>query len=297
MIDLSIVIVNYNAKEYLKRCLDSLFESSLKNLEIIVVDNASKDGSVEELKKIVPRIKLIVNRNNSGFSSANNQGVKISKGRYILFLNPDTNVYPKTLEYMLKFMDKNKDAGAATCKVLLPNGNLDDASHRGFPTPWNAFSYFSELEGLLPRSRVFGGYHMGWEDLNKTHQIKACAGAFMLVRREAGKDIGWWDEDYFFYGEDLDFCLELLKNKWKIYFVPRVSILHYKGISSGIKNHSKHLSHADLETQKAATVARYDAMKILYRKQYKGKYPVIVDFLVDKFINLKFWYSTQKIRS
>lgn len=296
MIDLSVVIVNYNAKEYLKKCLNSLFESSLKNLEIIVVDNASKDGSVEELRKIAPKIKLITNKSNSGFSSANNQGVKISKGRYILFLNPDTNVYPKTLEQMVKFMDKNKDAGAATCKVLLPNGKLDDASHRGFPTPWNALSYFSGLDKLFPHSRIFGGYHMGWEDFSKTHQIKACAGAFMLARREAGEDIGWWDEDYFFYGEDLDFCLELLKKGWKIYFVPRASILHYKGISSGIKNHSKHLSHADLETQKAATVARYDAMKILYKKQYKGKYPSVVDFLVDQFINLKFWYSTQKIR-
>lgn len=296
MIDLSIVIVNYNAKDYLKKCIDSVFESTLKNLEVIVVDNASEDGSLEELKKIEGRIKLIANEKNVGFSKANNQGIKKSSGRYILFLNPDTSVYPSTLKYMLSFMDKEKSAGAATCKVLLPNGEIDDASHRGFPTPWNALCYFSGLEKLFPSSKLFAGYHMGWENLNKTHQVRACAGAFMLVRKEAGEEAKWWDEDYFFYGEDLDFCIELQKKNWKIFYVPHVSVLHYKGISSGIKNHSKHLSYADLETKRVATTARYDAMKILYRKQYIGKYPKFVTWLVMKGISLKLWLSMRRLK-
>lgn len=295
MIDLSIIIVNYNAKEFLKKCLDSIFESNITNYEVIVVDNASRDGSVDELKKFEPKIKLIVNKKNVGFSAANNRGIRKAGGRYILFLNPDTNVYPNTFKYMLNFMDKNKSAGAATCKVVLSNGKLDDASHRGFPTPWNAFCFFSGLDKIFPKSKIFGGYHMGWENLNKTHEIKACAGAFMLVRREAGEQVNWWDENYFFYGEDLDFCLELYKKGWKIYFVPKVSILHYKGISSGLKKHSKHLSHADLEIQKVATAARFDAMKILYKKQYMDKYPKFITWIVMKGINLKFWFSSKSL--
>lgn len=299
MIDLSIVVVNYNAKEFLKKCLDSIFESDFKNIEVIIIDNNSKDGSPEDLKEYAknkPKIKLILNKKNVGFSVANNQGVKKSVGRYVLFLNPDTNVYPATFSYMISFMDKNKNAGVSTCKVLLPNGQIDDASHRGSPTPWNSFCFFSGLEKLFPKSKIFSGYHIGWENLDKIHEIEACAGAFMMTRREAGKQIGWWDEDFFFYGEDLNFCMELQKMGWKIYYVPKVSILHYKGISSGIKNHSKHLSHADLEIQKTATVARYDAMKILYRKQYINDYPKIVTWFVMKGINLKFWLSMRGLK-
>jgi len=295
MIDLSIIIVNFNAKDYLKKCLDSVFESDFKNFEVIVVDNASKDGSVEELKKFGSKIILITNQENVGFSTANNQGVTKTEGRYVLFLNPDTSVFPNTFRYLIKFMDKNKKAGASTCKVQLSSGKIDDSCHRGFPTPWNAFCFFSGLEKLFPHSKIFSGYHMGWENINKTHKIQACAGSFMMVRKEAGEDIGWWDEDFFFYGEDLDFCLELQKKGWEIYYVPRVSILHYKGISSGIKNHSKHLSHADLETKRAATTARFDAMKILYRKHYINKYPTIVTWLVFKAINFKFWISMKSI--
>lgn len=295
MIDLSIIIVNFNAKDYLKKCLDSVFGSDFKNFEIIVVDNASKDGSLEDLKKLEGKIQIIANKKNTGFSKANNQGIRKATGRYILFLNPDTVVYKNTFKVMLDFMDKNKDIGASTCKVLLPNGKIDDSCHRGFPTPWNAFCFFSGLEKLFPHSKIFSGYHMGWESMNKTHKIQACAGSFMMVRREAGEDIGWWDEDFFFYGEDLDFCLELQKKDWEIYYVPRVLTLHYKGISSGIKNHSKHLSHANLETKRAATTARFDAMKILYRKHYINKYPRIVTWLVFKAINFKFWISMRSI--
>ncbi len=295
MIDLSIVIVNFNAKEFLRKCLDSIFESQLKNLEVVVVDNASKDGSVEELKKFGSKIKLITNKKNVGFSTANNQGIKKTEGRYVLFLNPDTSVYPNTFKYLVNFMDKNKNVGAATCKVILPNGQLDDSCHRGMPTPWNAFCFFSGLYRLFPKSKLFDGYHLGWMDLRKTHEIDALCGAFMFTRREAGEDVGWWDEEFFFYGEDLDFCIKLKNKGWKIFYVPKVLTLHYKGISSGIKNHSKHLSHADLETQRAATVARYDAMKILYRKHYIGKYPRLITWLVMKGINFKFWLSFKSI--
>lgn len=292
--ELSIIIVSYNSKEVLGKCLDSLQKSNFKNFETIVVDNDSKDKT-EEIFKKYPKIVFIKNNENLGFSKANNVGIKKASGKYILFLNPDTVVNKDTLNTLISFMETTKDAGIVTCKVVLPNGDLDDSAHRGFPTPWNAFCYFSGLERLFPHSNLFAGYHMGWMDYTKIHEINACAGSFMFVRREAGDQIGWWDEDFFFYGEDLDFCLELKKKGWKIYYYPYVSITHYKGVSSGIKKISKEITTADLETKRFATKHRFLAMKILYQKHYVNKYPKIITWLVMQVINLKFWFSSRSL--
>jgi len=289
MIDLSIVIVNYNTVDFLKNCVESVIKNT-KNIsyEIIVVDNASHDGSAGMVKRDFPGVKLIANKQNVGFSRANNQGIKISKeSRYILFLNSDTIVHKDVLEEMIKFMDLHKDAGAATCKLVMPNGQIDDATHRGFPTPWNAFCHFSGLSKLAPGSPLFTGYNLGWMDLNKTHEIDALAGAFMLVRRPAGEEAKWWDEDYFFYGEDLDFCFMLKQKGWKIYYVPHFFIKHFKGVSGGIKSVSKNITTATKETKKRATKWRFNAMRIFYGKHYKDKYPSIVNFLVNIGISLK----------
>lgn len=284
MIDLSIIIVNYNTREFLKRCINSILDNVSKkvNYKIIVVDNASSDQSAEMVKKEFPQIKLIANKENFGFSKANNQGIKASqKSRYILFLNPDTIVQNQTIEQMIKFMDSNKDAGAATCKLLMLNGEIDDASHRGFPTPWNAFSHFLGLSRIFPKSRIFAGYNLGWMDMDKAHEIDVLAGAFMLVRRIAGESVKWWDEDYFFYGEDIDFCYMLKQKGWKIYYIPDLFVTHYKGVSGGIKKVSKEITTASEETKKRTTRARFNAMRIFYNKHYKQKYPWIVNFLVN----------------
>ena len=290
MLDLSIVIVSYNTKDFLKRCLTSILSSIEGKLsyEIIVVDNASSDNSSEMVRKEFPHIELIANKNNVGFSKANNQGIKISENcKYVLFLNPDTIMQDQTIEEMIKFMDNNKDAGAATCKLVMLNGKIDDASHRGFPTPWNALCYFTGLSRIFPESRIFTGYNLGWMDMDKTHEIDALAGAFMLVRREAGEDVKWWDEDYFFYGEDIDFCYELKQKGWKIYYVPTVFVTHYKGVSGGIKSVSKEITTASIETKKRATKWRFNAMRIFYNKHYKEKYPWIVNMLVSIGISVR----------
>jgi GT2 family glycosyltransferase len=286
--DLSIVIVSYNTKDFLENCLKSI-KNTAKNFtyEIIVVDNASKDGSSEMVKEKFKDIMLISNKENFGFSKANNIGVKKTTGRYVLFLNADTLVYENTLKEMIDFMNNTKDAGASTCKLSLLSGNIDDASHRGFPTPWNSFSHFSGLSKFFGKTKIFGGYNLEFMDLSKTHEIDALAGAFMIVRREAGEQVGWWDEDYFFYGEDLDFCYQLKQKGWKIYYVPKVNILHYKGISHGLKKHSKHLTTADSDTKKKAQEERFKAMKIFYKKNYEQKYPWIITRLVYLGINLK----------
>lgn len=301
MLDLSIIIVNYNTKEFLEKCINSILDSpsadgSKKiNYEIIVVDNASSDASVEEIKNLKLKIqndsskfKIIGNKENLGFSKANNQGIKSSqKSRYILFLNPDTVMQNQTIEQMIKFMESHKDAGASTCKLVMFNGEIDDASHRGFPTPWNAFCHFSGLSRFFPKSKLFSGYNLGWMDMNKIHEIDALAGAFMLVRKKAGEEAKWWDEDYFFYGEDIDFCYMLKQKGWKIYYVPTVSVTHYKGVSAGIKSVSKEITTASEETKKRATKWRFAAMRIFYRKHYKQKYSWIINFLVDKGISLR----------
>lgn len=291
--DLSIIVLSYNTKWLLRDCIRSIKNNKPKGkeYEIIVVDNASVDGSAEMVEKEFPDVTVIANKENIGYSKGNNLGVRKSKGRFFLFLNADTVVYEKTFDTMIRLMEEHNDVGAATCKVELPNGKLDEACHRGFPTPWRSFCHFSGFSKFFPNSKLFAGYNLGWEDSNKTHEIDACAGAFMIVRREAGKQIGWWDEDFFWYGDDLDFCFRLKGQGWKVYFVPTVKILHYKGASGGIKKISRHLTQATKETRVRATDARFEAMKIFYNKHYKHKYSPFVTWLVMLAINFKRRFS------
>ena len=182
--DVSIIIVNYNACEFLKRCIASLFDaiSSEITYEVIIVDNASTDGSVEMVRKEFPKsVTLIDSKENLGFSKGNNLGIRHAKGRYLLFLNPDTEMQRKTLERMVSFMDSQKDVGAATCFVRLADGSIDDGSHRGFPTPWNAFTYFSGIAKLFPKSQFLNGYNLGWRDLDTVHEIDALVGALSTI--------------------------------------------------------------------------------------------------------------------
>lgn len=289
MLDLSIIILSYNTRELLRGCLLSIKnnEPQAVRFELIVVDNASSDGSGEMVKKEFTDVICIVNKKNIGYTKGNNQGLKKAKGRYVLFLNADTLVYKGTLEAMIAFMNEHKDVGAATCRVELPNGRLDDGCHRGFPTLWRSFCHFSGLSRIFPKSRIFAGYSLGYLDLRAIHKIDSCCGAFMIVRREAGEEIGWWDEDFFWYGDDLDFCYRLKEKGWKVYFVPTVKILHYKGASGGIKQISKHLTIATRETRIRVTNARFEAMRLFYKKHYMNKYPGFITWLVLLGINLK----------
>lgn len=296
-IDLSIIIVSYNTAELtkaaVKSVLDTVKESSF---EVIVVDNNSSDESVAVVNELKSsRVKVLENKENLGFSKANNVGIKESSGRYVLFLNPDTVVHEKTLDGMVAFMDGHPSAGASTCKLETPDGSIDYASHRGFPTPWNSLTYFSGLNRLFPRSKVFAGYTQGWKNLNTIHEVDAIAGAFLLTRREAGEQIGWWDEDYFFNGEDLDFCFELRDKGWKIFYVPTFSILHYNGMAGGTKKQSAKSTTATKETRIRAQESRFNAMKIFYQKHYQNKYPKIVTQLVYSGIDLKKYITKKRL--
>ncbi|HLL60981.1 MAG TPA: glycosyltransferase family 2 protein, partial [Candidatus Nitrosocosmicus sp.] len=214
MIDLSIIIVSFNTKDLTVQCLKKLNESLEKEAlryEIIVVDNGSIDGSVNTIKNLKLKIKnfiFIENKNNLGFGAANNVGLKRAQGKFILFLNSDVMIDKISWKNILEYMQNNPNIGALTTKVILSNGKLDMACHRGFPTIWRSFTYFSKLEklvGSLPvLSTVFGGYHLLNKDLNTTHEIDSPTGAFFLSRYDVLSKIKGFDEDYFMYGEDLD---------------------------------------------------------------------------------------------
>jgi GT2 family glycosyltransferase len=239
VIDLSVVIVNFNTEKLTRTALQTVFASQLGRytLEVIVCDNGSTDGSVAMVKKEFPQVILIQNKKNLGFAAGNNPGIKRARGRYVLLLNTDTEVPSETLRTMIRFMDENPEAGAATCKVVLPNGDLDWACHRGFPTPWVAFTYISKLEKLFPKTRLFGEYHQGYKDPNTIHEVNCIVGAFFMVRCEVIKEVGLLDEDYFMYGEDIDWCFRIRQAGWKIMFNPTVSILHKKKQSGRANSH------------------------------------------------------------
>lgn len=293
---LSIIIVNYNTKKLTLEAVESIEnhypeEVASGEFEVIVTDNASPDGSYEVFREYTKKTKIksfhaVDNGGNIGFAAGNNKGISYATGRYILFLNPDTVVYPKTLTRLISFMEEHPKSGAVTCKVEIPNGEIDEASHRGFPTPWNAFTHFSKLERVFPKSKLFAGYVQGWKNFDEIHTVDAIVGAFMMVRREVGEAIGWWDEEYFFYGEDLQFCYNIRQKGYEIYYVPDVSILHYGGVASGIKKQSSAITTADIERKNIMQAHRFEAMRIFFKKNYQKKYPKAVHWLVHKGINI-----------
>ena len=281
--NLSIIIVNYNVKDLLRDCLQSLrplIVNSEPLIEVFVVDNASKDGSVEMVGQEFPQVKLIASEKNLGFAKANNLALRQAQGRLLLFLNPDTTVPAETLPEMIKLMEENPKVGVATCFIELASGGMDPDCHRGFPTPWASFCHFSGLVKIFPRSKIFGQYHQTWKDLRQTHEVDSCCGAFMLVRREAMDGVGVWDEDFFFYGEDLDWCYRFREKGWKVVFYPHVKIIHHKGASSGMKKSSQEVTTASVDSKRRARKASTDAMRLFYNKHYRQKYPAPITWLV-----------------
>lgn len=293
-VDVSIVILNHNAQDFLRQCLDSIRESKLYGitLQVVVVDNASSDKSVELVKNEYPEVILIKSTKNRGFAAGNNLAKGKAKGKYILFLNPDTVLGKDTLHKVYEYMEEHKKVGVATCRLELVNGELDEATHRGFPTPLNAFFHFSGLQKLFSKTKFFSGYTQGWKfDDPKPHEVDAISGAFFFVREEIAKEIGWWDEDYFWYGEDIEFCFQIKERGWKIMFLPKIKTLHYKGVTSGFRKETRGLKLTTKRTRKRLAKSSAEAMKIFYKKHYEDKYPKILTTLVFLMISL-----LQKIR-
>jgi len=290
--DLSIIILNYNSADYLKKCLESINKSDIGNYqyEVIVVDNSSTDNSIDLAKKSnILNTKYLILNTNLGFAHGNNQGLKEinSTTRFVLFLNPDTLVQKNTFKNMIEFFDKNSKVDAATCQIdLALTGKMQPECHRGFPTPWNALCYFSGLSKLFPHSKVFSGYFMGNLDTNIPHQIDACVGAFLMVKKFVGDKVKWWNEKYFFYGEDLDFCYQIKQHHFNLWFNPNCKITHFQGVSSGLISKSKHLSKASRVTKVKVAKASTQAMRIFYQENLFKNYSPITRGLVMFGINL-----------
>lgn len=229
----SIIIVNYNVKDFLSQCLSSIFNSQTNfPFEIIVVDNSSTDGSVEFIRRHFSSVKVLPLEKNFGFGFANNKGFELSRGKYLLLLNPDTVLQENTLQVMFDYLENNPEVGIAGCKVLNPDGSLQLACRRGFPTPWVAFSKLFGLQRLFPKSKLFGRYNLTYLDPNEFAFVDAISGSFMFVRRQVFEQLNGFDTDFFMYGEDIDFCYRAKQIGWKIAYVPTTSIIHYKGQSS-----------------------------------------------------------------
>ena len=271
---LSVVIVNYNVKHYLEQCLESVCRASEGlQVEVFVVDNLSTDGSIPYLRTRFPEVNFIENKENVGFARANNQAIRLAKGKYVLLLNPDTIVTEHTFADFITFMDAHPEAGAAGAYMLRTDGTFAPESRRGLPTPFVAFCKMSGLASLFPKSRLFGRYYMRYLDENETNEIEVISGAFMWLRREALDKAGLLDEDFFMYGEDIDLSYRIVKSGYKNYFLPS-RMLHYKGES----------------TEKSSyryVYTFYQAMRLFFRKHF-GHYSLIISFP----INAATWAST-----
>lgn len=264
---ISVVIVNYNTCSILQDCLRHLNKID-KRLEIIVVDNASTDGSVEMVKKEFHRVELVASKTNLGLAAGNNSGLKIAKGAYVLFMGSDAFPQDDCLELLVKYLDDDKDVGVVVGKVVLRDGSLDRDTHRGLPTPWVAFTHLSGLGRLFPKSKLFGGYFLEYKDFEAIHDIELCTTHFMMVRKEVFKKVGKWDEQFFVYGEDVDFCYRVKKAGWRIVYVPEAHVLHYKGVSVGVRKETADITKASSETKIKMLKESTEAMKKFYKKHY-----------------------------
>lgn len=281
-IDLSIIVVNYNTRELLEKLLLSFKGSKLRNYkaEVFVVDNNSSDGSVELIKEKFSFVKLIVSKSNLGYAKANNKGLKKAKGKHILLLNSDTLLEKETLFKMLQFMNQNPQWSASTCRVELANGRIDPACHRGFPTPWAAFTYFFGLESFFPQSRIFGQYHQTWKNLNSLHGVDVISGAFFLLKSKVLKEVGLLDERFFIYAEDIDWCFRMREKGHRIGYNPETKIIHFKNSSGRKKNKYRKTTQKDRKVKKEATRHFFETMKLFYDKHYQDKYPWVIRKLV-----------------
>lgn len=265
-VDLSIVIVTYNVKDFLFNCIESIYSSKCDlNYEIIVVDNNSLDNSKEYIKSKFREVNYLYNDENLGFSKANNQGFEEANGDYVLILNPDTLLEENTLQKMFDFLEGNSEIGAAGCKVLNEDRSFQLACRRSFPNPWNSFCKLFGLQTLFPKLKLFSGYNLTYKSIDETYKVDALIGAFIFTRKSVIDKIGGFSEEYFMYGEDLDFCHKISDYGYDIYYYHKTSIIHYKGESTKRSsiNEVKHF---------------YEAMEI-FAKKYYGKSLLFLLFL------------------
>jgi len=272
-LDLSVIIVSYNAVDFLKLCLHSVYSACHSiSAEVFVVDNHSSDDSVDMVRKEFPQTHVIANTNNPGFSVANNQAIKLSKGKYILILNPDTIVAEDTFEKMISLMNSNNKIGCLGIKMIDGSGSFLPESKRGIPTPWNSFCKISGLSSFFKKSKIFNEYHKGYLSNNINHPIEILSGAYMCLRKEVVDKVGMFDETFFMYGEDIDLSYRIIQTGYQNYYFADSTIIHFKGEST-----SKDKVYRD---------RFYKAMILFARKHFSKSYGFIFSILINIAISL-----------
>lgn len=295
MRDVSVIIPSFNTRDITRDCLTSLIasmRSSSRDLsyEIIVVDNASSDGSADMLKDFAKshadaRISFIpvFNTENVGYSKGNNIGLSRASGAYILYLNSDVVVDHVDFAALVGKMEQEPTVGGLTVRVNLPDGAIDPASHRGFPTIWRSMTYLTGLERTLGKidifKKPFGGYHLLHLNLDTEHDIDAATGAFFMTRKMILDRLGGFDEDYFMYGEDLDLCYRIREIGYRIVYMPEYRITHLK-YKSGLSSKSE-------EVRARTRKHFHEAMKLFYRKHYAKLHSSIVNGIMYALIDLR----------
>ncbi len=266
--DISVVIVSYNVKEFLHQSILSLKKSltGFKS-EIIVVDNNSIDGSDRVIEREFREVQLIKNERNLGFATGCNQGLSKAKGKYLLLLNPDTLIQEDTITTMIRFFEDHPETGAAGCKILNPDGKLQLACRRSFPTPLVSIPKLIGLSHFFPKSKLFGKYNMTYKDPDDLTEVDAVSGSFLMFRREIWDQIGRLDSSFFMYGEDLDYCYRIKQAGWKIYYVPFTKIIHYKGESTKLAPFDN-------------LITFYRAMSVFVNKHFNRGYYLLLAFIL-----------------
>jgi len=281
-LQLTVIIVNYNVKYFLEQCLCSVIKAC-KNIEaeIIVVDNNSSDNSKEFLQPLFPQVNFIWNSVNVGFAKANNQALALAKGRYILFLNPDTIVPEDCFEKNIRFFELHPDAGGSGIRMIDGAGDFLKESKRSFPSPLTSLYKLSGLTKLFPHSKTFARYHLGYLPENENHQVDVLAGAYMMIPKEVLNKTGGFDETFFMYGEDIDLSYRIQETacsatggNYKNYYFSESTIIHFKGESTkkGSLNYIKLF---------------YSAMSLFVKKHYSGSRAGIFNFLIQTGIFLR----------
>ena len=229
--DVSVCIVNLNAKQHLASCLNLLPESlGSYSYEVIIVDNHSQDGSQEFIQQEYPGFHLLINHRNEGYTQAINSAIRVSRGDYLAVLNPDSKPGPNSISTLIKFLKTNDNIGIVGPKVIASDGSFQRSCRRGVARPAAVFSYFLGLAKRYPNDQRFTGYHLNHLDENEINEVSGVSGSCMVIRRKILKDIGYFDEQFFAYQEDSDYCLRAKERGWKVYYNPHSIVKHMGGM-------------------------------------------------------------------
>ena len=273
-VDVTVVVIDYRNPDVLARCLAHLFAADPMPSDVVVIDvdpaaDLQLPASLTEAAD-GPRLQVTTTPDNPGYATVCNRGAAGVETEWILFLNSDVLIEPDTLGLVLAEVADDPTIGIATPRLDLPDGGIDHACHRGIPSPLDSLWYKTRLDRAFPRSTRLGHYRLSWLDTAGVHDVEACTGAFLLIRRAALEEVGGWDERYWFYAEDLDLCLRVTEAGWRVRYVGTASAVHLKGVSSHLRRRDSELDEEQRETRRRVQRAIVDSHQRFYREHLEA---------------------------